>query len=235
MIYPAILMVAASLAMLVFFRFILPQFTEMFESFDIQLPPTTQFLFTVTNIVQNYFIFILCGLVALIYGFCYFITSKQTRPLWHKLQLRIPLLGDMFFIGALERLTSTIFILLDSGLPLVSTLDVASRGVGNNEVEMNLALIKEHVRDGASLSREFSKLRMFPMLIAEMARIGEETGTMPQVFEKISVYYQKELSAKVDRFITAFEPIMIIVMGVVIGGIVISLFLPLFELSSGGM
>ena len=92
----------------------------------------------------------------------------------------------------------------------------------------------ERVRDGASLSDEFRKMEIFPLLISEMAKIGEETGSMPQVFNKISTHYQKDLASRVERLIAAFEPIMIVLIGVVIGGIVIALFLPLFKLSTLG-
>jgi len=117
----------------------------------------------------------------------------------------------------------------------VYTLEVVSRGTGNIILEKSLLEVTEKVREGASLSAEFRKLDIFPLLVSEMAKIGEETGTMPQVFNKISTHYQKDLSMRLERLITAFEPIMIVFIGIVIGGIVIALFLPLFKLSTLGI
>jgi type IV pilus assembly protein PilC len=167
-------------------------------------------------------------------GFSAFTKRPETKPLWDRIKLKLPLIGNLSFLSALERLTSTIYILLDSGLPLVYALEVVARGVGNSILEKNLLQVTEKVRDGASLSSEFRKLDIFPLLIAEMAKVGEETGSMPQVFNKISTYYQKDFSSRIERLITAFEPIMIILIGIVIGGIVIALFLPLFKLSTLG-
>ncbi|MBN3039720.1 MAG: type II secretion system F family protein, partial [Candidatus Omnitrophica bacterium] len=156
----------------------------------------------------------------------------QTRRSWDRIKLQLPIVGQLFFLASLERLTSTIYILLDSGLPVVYTLEVSARSVGNTLFEDNILLVKERVREGASLSGEFSRLQVFPLLISEMAKIGEETGTMPKVFHKISTHYQIEMSTRVDRLVAAFEPMMIIVMGIVIGGLVVSLFLPLFNLAT---
>jgi type IV pilus assembly protein PilC len=125
-------------------------------------------------------------------------------------------------------------ILLESGLPLVSTLDISARTVGNAVVEKNITIIKDKVRSGSSLAKEFEKGGLFPPLVSEMAKIGEETGTMPQIFQKISSHYQKELTTLVERIIVAFEPAMILLIGIMIGVMVIALFMPLFQLSTMG-
>ncbi|MCK4912534.1 MAG: type II secretion system F family protein, partial [Candidatus Omnitrophica bacterium] len=173
-------------------------------------------------------------IAATVFGCSLFTKRPETKKTWDKIKLKIPLVGDLVFLAALERLTSTIFILLDSGLPLIYTLEVVARGTGNFVLEKNLLQVTERVRDGASLSAEFRKLDIFPLLISEMAKIGEETGSMPQVFNRIAMHYQKDLSSRIERLISAFEPIMIVLIGIVIGGIVIALFLPLFKLSTLG-
>ena len=117
---------------------------------------------------------------------------------------------------------------------MVYTLEVVARGTGNSVLEKSLLQVTEKVRDGASLSDEFRKLEIFPLLVSEMAKIGEETGSMPQVFNKISIHYQKDLSSRTESLVAAFEPIMIVLIGIVIGGVVIALFLPLFRLSTLG-
>jgi type IV pilus assembly protein PilC len=174
-------------------------------------------------------VFVLIGV-----GIYLFLKRPETKEARDRLNMRLPLIGDLFFLFALERFTSTMYILLDSGLPLVYALEIAARGIGNSVLEANILFVKGKVKDGASLSRELSKLNIFPILVSEMAKIGEETGSMPEIFKKISAHYDKELSSRVERLISAFEPIMILVIGVIIGTIVISLFLPLFRIATLG-
>jgi len=234
LVYPTILFFVAIGAVMIFFKFILPKFTTLFDQFDIELPLLTKILFDISRLFEKHFILILLGMAVVIFGCLTFTKRPETRKIWDKMKLKIPLVGDLVFLAALERLTSTVYILLDSGLPLIYTLEVVARGTGNSVLEKNLLLVTDRVRDGASLSAEFRKLDIFPLLISEMAKIGEETGSMPQVFNKIAVHYQKDLSSRIERLIAAFEPIMIVLIGVVIGGIVIALFLPLFKLSTLG-
>jgi len=234
LIYPAILFFVAVGAVIIFFKFILPKFTALFEQFDIELPMATKIIFNISKFFETHFILVVIIIAAIGFGFSLFTKRPETRKIWDRIKLKLPIIGSLAFLGALERLTSTTFILLDSGLPLVYTLEVVARGTGNSVLEKNLLQVTERVRDGASLSDEFRKMEIFPLLISEMAKIGEETGSMPQVFNKISTHYQKDLASRVERLISAFEPIMIVLIGVVIGGIVIALFLPLFKLSTLG-
>ncbi|MCK4918073.1 MAG: type II secretion system F family protein [Candidatus Omnitrophica bacterium] len=232
MIYPAIMMIAAFLAIIIFLKFIFPQFSGLFEQFNIELPPITQFLFDISNILQEKFslVLLLCGLFFVM--FMYLKSLPETKRVWDRISIKMPILGNLLYLIYLERIASTIHILLDGGLPLVYTLEVTSQCVGSTLFEEKLVAVEQKVRDGNTLSEEFSKQGIFPILVAEMAKIGEETGCMPSVFEKVSIYYRKELTTKVERLVAAFEPLMIIVMGFIIGGIVVSLFLPIFKISS---
>ncbi len=234
LIYPTVLFLIAIAAVIVFFRFILPQFTGLFEQFDIELPLPTRVIFNISKFFETNFLLILGSMVAIGLAFSFFTKRVETKKIWDRIKLRLPIIGDLSFLAALERFASTIFILLDSGLPLAYTLEVVARGIDNSVLAKSLLQVTERVRDGASLSEEFRKLEIFPLLISEMAKIGEETGTMPQVFNKISIHYQKILSSRMERLIAAFEPIMIVLIGIIIGGIVIALFLPLFKLSTLG-
>jgi type IV pilus assembly protein PilC len=234
LIYPAILMSAAVIAVFIFFKFILPKFDQIFREFNIKLPGPTAVMFSISRIFTNHFLLVLLVFVLIGVGIYLFLKRPETKEARDRLNMRLPLIGDLFFLFALERFTSTMYILLDSGLPLVYALEIAARGIGNSVLEANILFVKGKVKDGASLSRELSKLNIFPILVSEMAKIGEETGSMPEIFKKISAHYDKELSSRVERLISAFEPIMILVIGVIIGTIVISLFLPLFRIATLG-
>ena len=234
MVYPSILLFVATGAVIVFFKLILPKFTTLFEQFDVKLPLVTQWLFSITKAFEVNFLAIMLGGAGVVVGVYLFIKRPETRAMWDNIKMRFPLVGELVFLSCIERMTSTMYILLDSGLPLVYTLEVASKGVGNSILEKSLQFVTQRVRDGASLSGELSRLEIFPLLVSEMAKIGEETGTMPQVFKRISNHYQRELTTLIKRLISAFEPIMIVFIGLIIGGIVIALFLPLFKISTMG-
>ncbi len=234
LIYPTILLCVAFVAVIVFFKLILPKFTTLFDQFDIQLPAVTQFLFNITKAFEVNFVAIMLGLAAIITGAFLFVKRPETRKIWEGIKMRLPIIGELVFLSCIERMTSTMYILLDSGLPLVYTLEVTSKSVGNYVLEKSLRFVTQRVRDGASLSGELKRLEIFPLLVSEMAKIGEETGTMPQVFKRISGHYQRELTTITKRLVSSFEPIMIVGIGLVIGGIVIALFLPLFRISTMG-
>jgi len=234
LIYPLILLGAMTIAIGVFFKFILPKFVEIFRDFGVTLPLPTQIIFAIADFVDKNSIMVIIIFIGLIFAIVTFMRRPETKELRDRISLKLPIAGELFFLFALDRFTSTLYILLDSGLPLVYALEISARGIGNSVIEKNIIFVKNKVKDGASLSREFSKLNMFPALIAEMAKIGEETGSMPEIFKKISIHYSKELSTRVERMIVAFEPMLILVLGVLIGAVVISLFLPLFKIATGG-
>lgn len=234
LVYPVILLFAAAAAMFIFFKFILPKFMDIFMQMKVTLPAPTQFIFNISQIFEKNFFLIVLGAVSLIGGFIFFTQNPRTKKIWDEVSLKIPLLGKFMFLSAVERLTSTIYILLESGLPVVYTLEVSGRSLGNSFLENKILRVRDKVKEGSSLSEEFRKLQIFPLLIAEMAKIGEETGSMPQIFKKISTHYQKNLATSVERILAAFEPIIILFMGVIIGGMVICLFLPLFKLGTMG-
>ncbi|MFH1519314.1 MAG: type II secretion system F family protein [Candidatus Omnitrophota bacterium] len=234
LVYPTILLIVAIMAIFAFLKFILPRFTTLFEQFDIELPLPTRIVFGISKFFEANFLLIIVGTALLAFGVSFFIKQPKTKKIWDGFKLKIPIFGPLSFLVAMERVTSTIYILLDSGLPLVYTLEVVARSANNSVLEKSLFQVTEKVRGGSALSDEFRRLDFFPLLVSEMAKIGEETGTMPQVFQKISTHYQKDLTIRIERLITAFEPIMIVFIGIVIGGIVISLFMPLFSLSTLG-
>lgn len=234
MVYPCILMGAGVLAIFVFLKFIFPKFAKIFKQFDIELPFATKIVFYLSDFVAKNSLLLLIGVAGLIFLFTWLKKRPGGRELIDKISLKLPIAGEAIFLSLLEHLTSTMSILLESGLPLVYTLEVSARSVGNVILEKKLLGVGQKVRDGNSLSEELSREGIFPLLVSEMAKIGEETGTMPDVFKKISEHYRKDVATKIERFVSAFEPLMIVFMGVIIGGIVIALFLPLFKISTLG-
>ena len=232
LIYPGILVSVATLALFIFFKFILPKFTDLFTQFNIELPLPTRIVFGISMFFTKFWWAIVLVIAGLIGAFSYFRNNVELKKRLDDIALKMPLLSNLLTLLCMERFTSTMYILLDSGLPLVYTLEASAKSIDSVSIQRDLVMVKERVRQGAALSDELRKLEAFPALIPEMAKVGEETGTLPAVFHKVSVYYQKELISRVERMVTLFEPMMIVVMGAIIGGIVISLFLPIFKIAT---
>lgn len=232
LVYPLILMIAATIAVAVFFKFIIPRFMEIFTELEIELPFITKIMFQISGFVEKNFLFIIGGVFFFSIAFSFWKKQPESKKILDGLGLKLPLLSDFILTSCLERFTSMMYILLDSGLPLVSTLEISARGVSNFSLEKQLMTVKEKVREGSSLSNELSKLPIMPSLVVELSRVGEETGTMPEIFRKITIYYRKELATRIERFVAAFEPILILAMGVLIGVMVLAIFLPLFKMTS---
>ena len=234
LVYPVILIFAATGAVTFFLTFILPKFTKIFAQFKINLPLPTRMLIAISNFLRGNVVLLTVLLIGLFFLLRYLKNTDAGALWWDKIKLQLPLLKNFFLVSALERFSSILYILLDSGVPIIFALEVSQHSVQNKLIEKYLSPIKENVRKGMPLSKELAKVAVFPPLVVEMARIGEEVGNQPKMFKKVSEHYQTELETAVERFVAAFEPVMIMVMAVVIGGIVISLFLPMFQLATLG-
>lgn len=232
LVYPGVLLCAAGGALFFFMTFIMPKFKSMFSSMEIELPGLTLFVFGVSDFLKNYIVLLIAGAVFLGYLIKQWSFTKAGTLFFDRVKLTVPGLKAFFTVFFLERMASTLSILFESGVPIVYALDVAIRGMGNSVIEDKLMIIKEKVKSGSSLASEFAATGFFPPMVIEMASIGEEVGKLPEMFRKISEQYKTQLEVGLERFTAAFEPIMIVVMGIGVGFLVIALFLPMFKMSS---
>jgi len=234
LIYPTMVSIFGGIAVAIFFKFILPRFTVIFKEFNIKLPLLTQLLFNISNFFNKNFLLVMVSVVFLGVGFWRFKDSPFFKDFMDRVALALPVISRLTLTSALERFSSTMYILLESGVPIVYSLEVVSKSVGNSVMEKSLTYARENVRKGRSLSSELAKIELFPVLISEIASIGEEAGNLPQMFQRVSVHYQKELSTKLERLVALFEPLLIFLLGITIGAIVIALFMPIFKLVTLG-
>jgi len=234
LVYPVMVSIFSGIAMLVFFKFILPSFIPVFQGFGMELPFMTELLFNMSEIVNKYFLIILIILTAFAFGFNFFRKSSFGKEFISRFILYVPILNKMIIVSALERFSSTMYILLESGVPIVYTLEVTAKSITNVVLSNKIMQVRDSIKQGNNLSDELAKVDIFPVLVSEVARIGEEAGNMSQMFQKIAQHYQKELSTTLERLVAAFEPIMMFFLGIGIGVIVVSLFLPMFKLSTVG-
>lgn len=234
LIYPSILFTIAIGVVFVFFKVILPRFNEVLKQFDISLPLPTRILFNISKFVNEYIWLVILVIIGSIFIFWWGRKIGWGKAFWEKLSLNLPLLGRVTKLVYLERYCSLMYILLESGVPIVYTLEIVSKSMGSMVFQKKISQIKEEVKKGKRLSSEIIKFPLFPPLISEVIRVGEEAGNLSEMFEKLSIYYQKELSTRIERLVYIFEPVMIVIMAIIVGSIVISLFLPLFKIITLG-
>lgn len=231
MIYPVILFFVGIGAIFFFTLRIVPTFAELFKGFGIKLPLLTQMVINLSEIAQKSFIPAILTFFILLFIFCQYIKTEEGRKKFDKFKLRIPFFSKLFKNILLERFSSEMAILIESGVPLIYTLEITERAIGNKAVSEIVREVKESVRVGKTLSKPLADSDFFPPLLVQMVAIGEETGNLSQMFKQLASHYEEYLITLMKRLTSMFEPLMIIFMGGVIGTIVISMFLPIFSVA----
>lgn len=231
LIYPLILVCVGTGALLFLTVKIIPTFAEIFENFDVKLPLLTRMLIAVSLFIRTYAIFIIISLIALAVVFRNYIKTKDGRRNFERLQFRLPIFGEFFRSIVVERFSSELSTLIESGVPILYSLEISEQSVGSLIMGDVIRQIKENVREGKSLSQPLEKSGFFEPMVVQMVLIGEEIGELSSMFKKISIFYQEQVETFIARFISMFEPFMLLFMGLVIGTMIIGMFLPIFEIS----
>ena len=234
LIYPIILL-CGSLGALIFMTVkIIPSFAETFKGLNITLPPLTKFLVTVSSFLRERFLLIIGIAIFGIYILRKYISTKEGRKAYEKIQFSLPIFGEFFHSVTVERFSSEMATLLESGVPILYSLEIAEHSVGNSAMAEIVRKIKEDIRDGKSVKEPFEKSGFFEPMVVQMVGIGEEIGELSQMFKKINIFYQEYSETFLNRLVSMFEPFILIFMGSIIGIIVIGMFLPIFQLAKIG-
>lgn len=233
-IYPAILLLAGTGALLFLTIKIIPTFVDIFKSFKVELPLLTQMLVSVSFFIRKSFIIILIlGAI----GFWMLKNYIKTRPgklAYEKFLFSLPVFGEFFRALVVERFASEMSTLVESGVPILYSLDITERSVDNLTLGNIINRIKEDVREGKPLNQPLAESGFFEPMVTQMISIGEEIGELPQMFKRINSFYEEYVETFLARFTAMFEPIILIFMGAVIGIMVIGLFLPIFQIAKMG-
>ncbi len=209
---------------------IVPKFNEVFESLDIDLPGLTQFVLNLSLTIKAHVLEIFGGFAGFIALVVAWRRSKTGRYQWDWLILRMPVFGPLFRKVALSRFSRTFSTLIKSGVPILGSLEIVSKTAGNRVISDAIDAARENVRQGDTLSEPLAENPVFPPMVTKMIGIGEKSGSLEVLLEKISEFYDDQVSAAVKALTSMIEPLMIAVMGFLVGGIVLSIFLPIFEL-----
>jgi len=234
LIYPAILVFAGVGALLFLTIKIIPTFSELFKGFNLTLPFLTQVIIVVSDFIRKYILIVIGGMAAVFFLLKNYIKTRQGRLNYERFLFSLPVLGDFFRIMVVERFASEMSTLVESGVPILYSLEITERSVGNLTMAEVVHQIKEDVRGGKSLSSPMEKSGFFEPMAVQMISIGEEIGELASMFKRVDNFYQEYIDTFLSRITAMFEPIMLLFMGVVIGLMVIGIFLPIFQISQLG-
>ena len=230
LVYPiAVIVIAAGVITLILWK-VVPAFTELFESMNVDLPLPTRIVIGASKFVGNFGILLAIGIVLLIFGFKAYYATPKGRYLVDKTLLRTPIFGPLLRKIAVARFTRTMATLIASGVPILDCLEITASTAGNAVVEEAIHNVKKSIEEGRTIVEPMKASGVFPSMVVSMVGVGEQAGALEKMLTKIADFYEEEVDAAVGDLMTAMEPAMIVVLGVIVGGIVISMYLPIFTL-----
>ena len=231
LVYPVGVLTVAGLVITLLLWKVVPIFATLFEGLGVTLPLPTKIVIAMSNFIGSYFgLLILVALVGGIFGLKVWYGTEQGRYILDSTLLRLPVLGLLMRKIAVARFTRTLGTLISSGVPILEGLDITAKTAGNAVVERALQKVRKALEEGKSLTEPLKDSNVFPGMVTQMIAVGEQTGAMDAMLQKIADFYEEEVDAAVKDLLTALEPVMIVFLGVVVGGVVISMYLPLFSL-----
>jgi type IV pilus assembly protein PilC len=231
MIYPIAVLGIAALVIILLLWKVVPIFIQLFNGLGVDLPLPTRIVIMLSDFVGSiYGLMILLVFAGIVIALKFWYGTPQGRMVIDTILLKVPLVGILLRKIAVARFTRTLGTLISSGVPILEGLDITARTSGNAVVERAITQTRKAVEAGRSLVEPLKETDVFPGMVTQMIGVGEQTGAMDAMLQKIADFYEDEVDAAVKDLLTAMEPIMIVVLGVVVGGIVISMYLPLFSL-----
>jgi type IV pilus assembly protein PilC len=229
MTYPAVVSLLVLLLVSAMLLFVIPMFQSIYGQLGGKLPVPTQILIDISNVVRNWWWVVFLVEVAAVWAFRRWIASEEGRKRWDTIKLKMPVFGGLAKKTALARFGRTLSALVRSGVPILESLDIVQETSGNWVVSDAVRDTAQQVKRGEPLSRRLEEHAVFPPMVVQMMAVGEETGALDEMLDKIADFYDQEVEATVNALTSLIEPILIVVMGVVIGGMIISLYLPMFD------
>jgi len=232
LVYPAILVTLALGLVSIIVLKVVPAFSDFYSSFGAQLPLVTRIIVGVSDFIRGQFLYLLVGLAVAGLAIVSWLQQKGQKARFDRLLLRLPMLGQVARKFSTSQMARTLATLLGGGLPLVNALDIASKSIGNQYMASQLEIVSARVREGESFARALDARGAFPEVAVKMAEVGESTGALQDMLNTVADFYDEEIATNMDRFVTLVEPVLLVIMGVVVAGLLLALYMPLFQLSS---
>ncbi len=230
MIYPALVISFALIVMLALVAFLIPVFEGVFKQFGGHLPALTQVMVGLSHLVNNQWYVLIIGVIVSAFGFISFKKSDWGRPHWDAFKLRIPMkIGDVVQKVAIARWSRTLASLVSAGVPIMQALEITGKTAGNAVIESSMDDVITSVKSGGTIAEPLGAAKVFPPMVGHMVGVGEETGALDSMLAKVADFYEDEVAAAIKALTSILEPAMIIIVGSIVGVIVVSMYLPLFD------
>jgi type IV pilus assembly protein PilC len=231
MTYPIVTLIIAVLVLAVILVFVIPVFEEMFADFGGELPMPTKIVVAMSDMVKSKIIYIVVGLVLFIIAFKKFYGTEKGREIADKMILKVPVFGDLLRKVAVAKFTRTMGTMLASGVAILEALDIVAKTAGNKTVEKAVYNVRKGISEGRTMADPLAQCGVFHSMVCQMISVGESTGALDAMLEKIADFYDEEVDQAVENLTALIEPFMLVFLGVTIGGLVIAMYLPIFKMA----
>ena len=230
MIYPGVIMAVAGIAITVLLIFVIPVFEELFTSAGLALPLPTRIVMGLSRFLKAYWWMVLGGIAATVFALKRFHATSNGKLQIDRLMLKVPVLGDVIRKAAVSRFTRTLGTLVSSGVSILDGLEITAKTAGNRVVHDAIMESRASIAGGDTIAQPLKKSGVFPPMVISMISVGEQTGGLDEMLSKIADFYDEEVDAAVSNLLSLLEPIMIVFLGIVVGGMVVSMYLPIFDM-----
>jgi type IV pilus assembly protein PilC len=231
MMYPSIVLVVAVGVTLVMLMFVTPTFEKMFKDFGGAMPAPTQFLIDLSHVLTTYW-YLLVGIpVALFIAWRTWVGTASGRLQWDAFVLKVPVAGSLVRKIAVARFTRTLGTMLSSGVPILDALEIVAKSSGNRVIERAILTVRLRIAEGKNIAGPLAETKVFPPMVVQMIGVGEATGAMDQMLNKIADFYDDEVDVAVGALTSAIEPVMMVFLGGMVGGFMVAMYLPIFNVA----
>ncbi len=232
MMYPILMMLISGSLMLAIFTFIIPKIAKVFEGMNKPMPVLTKVMINISDFIVSYWYLLAAATALTLFLFNSWKNSVTGKPRWDAMKLRAPLFGSLIRMIAITRFAHSMSTLLGSGVPILSAMNIAKNMVDSIPIANAITKARENITEGQSIADPLRKSKEFPPMMIHMISIGEKTGELPEMLQNVASTYENQVNSKIEGLTSIIEPIMIVVMGAAIGFIVLSVFLPLIDMSN---
>jgi type IV pilus assembly protein PilC len=231
MTYPIVTLIIALIVLGIILVFVIPVFEEMFADFGGELPMPTQLVVAASDLVKSKIIYIIIGIVILGFTFRKFYATEKGQDIADDVMLKIPIFGTLLRKVAVAKFTRTMGTMLASGVAILEALDIVAKTAGNRTVEKAIYDVRSGIAEGRTMADPLAESGVFPAMVCQMISVGESTGALDAMLEKIADFYDEEVDQAVDNLTALIEPFMLVFLGVTIGGLVVAMYLPIFKMA----
>lgn len=231
MTYPIIVLLVALGVTAVLLLKVTPTFEKMFKDLGGAMPAPTQFIIDLSAWLQEYIFHLLGGIAAVVIAFRLFVSHPKGRVIWDKVTIKLPLIGPVIRKVAVARFTRTLGTMISSGVPILDALDVVAKTAGNRTVESAIYYVRAKISEGKTIAQPLLETGVFPPMVVQMIGVGEATGAMDQMLTKIADFYDDEVDVAIAGLTAMIEPLLMVFLGIVVGGFLIGMYLPIFSIA----